>query len=105
MAKKVKVEELPRATEIWDSGVRYSNEGPNEVEIVAKGKVYKKVSTYGEAQGSSLNPMPKERLERKFKANSTPVIGEKQSAELFGMLSRLEEQKDVRNITKLFCLR
>jgi 2-methylcitrate dehydratase PrpD len=102
LAKKIRVQELERATEIWDSGVRYSNDGPNEVEVVAKGKVYKKLRTYGEAPGSSLNPMPKERLERKFKVNTVPVIGEKQSAELFSMLDGLDDQKTIRSVTNLF---
>ena len=102
LSKKVKLLELPRATEIWESGVQYVNEGPNEVELVAKGKVYKRTRTYGEAPGSSLNPMPEEWLERKFKANSTPVIGEAQSQELFQMLGRLQEHNNLTEITHLF---
>ena len=78
LAKKVKIEELPRITEMWDTGVMVANEAFNEVEVVANGKVYKKTRTYGETEGSSLNPMPREWLDRKFMANSTPVIGEKQ---------------------------
>ena len=102
LAKKVKIEELLRATEIWDTGVMVANEAPNEVEVVAKGKVYIRTRTHGETPGSSLNPMPEEWLERKFKANSTPVIGEELSQELFEMLNRLDGQRDIRNITKLF---
>ena len=102
LAKKVKIGELPEATAIWNSRVRYTNVAPNEVEVVANGKVYKKRRNYGETPGSSLNPMPIEVLERKFHANAAPVIGEKQSAELFGMLNRLEERKDVREFTELY---
>ena len=102
LSRKVKMGELPRATEIWESGVKNPNEATNEVEVVARGKVHKGTMTYGEAPGSSTNPMSREWQERKFKANSTPVIGEKQAGELAGMLSTLEEQKDVRNVTRLF---
>ena len=105
LAKKIKIENHPRATEIWDSGVRYTNEAPNEVEVVARGKVYMKTRTYGDAPGSALNPMPKEQLDRKFKANVTPVLGEKQSAELIGMLTELQKQRDIRSVTKLFAPR
>ena len=102
LAKKVKVEELPEATFVWDSGVRIYNDAPNEVEVVARGKVFKKRKTYGEALGSALNPMSKEQLEAKFKANAAPVIGLKQSEELVGMFVAVQDQKDVRNITRLF---
>ena len=105
LAKKVKIENLPRATEIWESGVRYTNEAPNEVEVVARGRVYKKTKTYGDAPGSALNPMTKEHLEGKFKTQAAPVIGEAQSEELVGMLSGLQEHSDIRSITKLFASR
>ena len=102
LAKKVNMEDLPRGTEIWESGVKNPNEASNEVEVVAKGKTFKKTRTYGEAVGSSLNPMSKEQLEGKFKANATPAIGKKQSEELVALFSGLQDQKDVRNITRLF---
>ena len=102
LAKKVKMEDLPRATEIWDCGVRYTNEGPNEVEIVARGKVYKKTRTYGEALGSALNPIPTEQLHSKFNANAAPVIGVSQSEELVDMLSRLQEHNNLMELTHLF---
>ena len=102
LSKKVKILELPRATEIWESGVKITNDGPNEVEVVVKGKVFAKARTYGESPGSSLNPMPLEWLERKFKANATPVIGQGQSEQLVDALSKLENQSDIKTITRLF---
>ena len=102
LAHKVKVAELPLATRIWNSGITITNEGPNEVEVTARGKVFKKRRTYGETLGSSLNPMPDEMLDRKFKANVTPILGEEQTAELAAMLWRLEDQNDVRNLTRLY---
>ena len=102
LAKKVKLLELPKATQIWESGVKITNEGPNEAEVVARGKVFKKTRTYGEAIGSSLNPMPMEHLQRKFKANAAPVIGQGQSEQLVDALSKLENQSDIRTITRLF---
>ena len=102
LAKKVNMADLPRGTEIWESGVKNPNEASNEVEVVAKGNTFEKTRTYGEAVGSSLNPMSKEQLEGKFKAQATPVIGKKQSEELVALFHGLQDQKDVRNITRLF---
>lgn len=102
LSKKVRLLDLPSASAIWESGVQYVNEGPNEVEIVANGKVYKKTRTYGEAPGSSLNPMPQEWLKRKFQANSIPVIGEKQCNHLFELLNTLEKQETMQGITRFF---
>ena len=102
LAKKVKLEELPEATEIWESGVRYTNLAPTEVDVLVNGKVYTKRRTYGETPGSSMNPMTKEQLGRKFITQSSPVIGGKQAEELFGMLSMLEDCEDIREITKLY---
>ena len=102
LAKKITIGEDPVATQIWENGTANSNEAPNEVEVLARGKWYKRRKTYGEAIGSSMHPMTQEQLERKFKANAAPVIGEAQSQELVGMLRRLDEQNDVRNITALF---
>ena len=79
VATKVKLEELPRATEIWESGVRYTNEAPTEVEVVAKGRRYSRAKTYGEVLGSSLNPMPKELLERKFRTQVAPCWGRRRA--------------------------
>lgn len=102
LSNKVKIEELPEATEIWNSRVRYTNVAPNEVDLVANGKVYKKRRTYGETPGSSLNPMDIDVLQRKFKANSAPVIGERQSLELFNLLNTLEDRKEVSEFTSLY---
>lgn len=102
LAKKIKIENLPRATEIWDSGVRYTLEAPNEISVFARGNVYKKTKTYGDAPGSPINPMTMEHLESKFNTNAAPVIGQSQSEELVGMLRKLEACSDIRDATKLF---
>lgn len=102
LAAKVKVAELPEATFVWDSGVKIYNDAPNEVEISARGRIFKKRKTYGATLGSALNPMPQEQLEAKFKANATPVIGKAQSEELVKLLGNMATEKNVRNITKLF---
>jgi 2-methylcitrate dehydratase PrpD len=102
LSRKVDMGELPKATEIWESGVKNPNEATNEIEVLARGKVYNRSMTYGEAPGSSTNPMSPEWQVRKFKANSERVIGDKQSSELAGLLRTLEDQKDVREVTKLF---
>lgn len=103
LANKVNMSDLPRGTEIWESGVKNPNEASNEVEVVTNnGKTFKKTRTYGEAPGSSLNPLSKEQLGAKFNANAGPVIGRKQSEELVALFQGLQDQRDVRNISRLF---
>jgi 2-methylcitrate dehydratase len=101
LAKKVIIGEDAAATKLWEDGTANSPEAPNEVEVIAKGKTYKKRNTYADAIGSSTNPMPAEQLDNKFKAQATPVIGVNQSQKLVDILRRLEEQKDVRDIMAL----
>lgn len=102
LAAKVKIEELQSATDLWNTGVLVANEAPNEVVIVAGGETYVVTRTYGETPGSSLNPMPEEWLEQKFKANAVPVIGIEQSEALYDMLSRLTDQPKIRDVADRF---
>ena len=101
LAKKVKIGEDLLASKIYFGGKVVSSEHPNEVEITAKGKCYKKRKVLGETTGSPTRPMTKEQLEKKFKTQTKTVIGENQTEELIKMLTRLE-QEDIRDIAKLF---
>ena len=102
LARKVKLQEDSYTSEVWDSGQTVADDYPNEVEILAGGRRYKKRKTYRENLGSPGAPLSPEQLEGKFRTQAVPVIGEGRCEELLGMLSRLEEQRDIRELTRLF---
>jgi 2-methylcitrate dehydratase PrpD len=101
LASKLRIEDLSRANDIWDSGVLIANESPNEVELMAGGRTYRRIRTYLETPGSCQNPMSREWLDRKFLANAGPVLGDSISAELLRRLRHLESESDINDLSPL----
>jgi 2-methylcitrate dehydratase PrpD len=106
LASKVRIEEDLEESAVYDrrgmDRVDEIQDHPHEIEIIAKGKRYRRGKLRNEVLGSPTNPFSLEQLTQKFKTQAIPVIGESQSNQLIGLLATLEHQDHVSNVTRFF---
>lgn len=102
-ARKVKMEELPEATKRWDSKEFIGF--PNELEVRAKGRIFKRSTKdleLGLSLGSPRRPMPRKMSEAKFLDQVKRTLPEGQARELLSVAYDLENLTNVKDLTKLY---
>lgn len=96
LAKKVKVDEDPEASELW---VKYGQLVSTAEVKTRDGKVSKAHIEY--PKGEPKNPLTEEELQHKFLNNAVATLGQRQAEELKHQLLQLEEVKDVSALANL----
>jgi len=103
LTKKIRIYQANAdAEEEYSRGSTKLGTYPNNVEIHAKGNRYIINKSGVETLGSPENPMPIDQLVQKFRSQSVPIIGEKQSALLVDSLLHLDHQDNLAKIASLY---
>ncbi|MEM2703725.1 MAG: MmgE/PrpD family protein [Candidatus Bathyarchaeia archaeon] len=97
ITRKIKLMPDPEASEIFE---KTPEKTFAKIELKAGGKTYTGKKEY--CKGDPQRPLTKEELNEKFKSMANPVIGEKRAENLAKNIEKLEQIRDVREITKLF---
>lgn len=103
LTKKIRIYQANAdAEEEYSRGSTKLGTYPNNVEIHAKGNRYIINKSGVETLGSPENPMPIDQLVQKFRSQSVPIIGDKQSALLVDSLLHLDHQDNLAKIASLY---
>lgn len=109
LAKRVRIEENPEATNVIFSEMSKYRGGikrlPTKVEVVARGKVFDGFTEY--AKGDPWAPgmaMTDEELKQKFRDNASWKLRNSQVEKLIETIYSLEEVDDLSNLTKMLSI-